>query len=119
MTSRIWGEQQAEKANYCKVAQRFLIGFIALAVAACSSSPSESGPVVTGPTQTPDRQASETPDLREFERRRYDRNRHVEPLHMQGDEPVRVGLLLPFSGATKGAQRTAAAMFDAASVGRV
>ncbi len=85
------------------------------ALAACGSD-GGAGPEIAAP----DRPVYEAPDDRDRresdERRRYDSGEFIEPLHMQGREPVRVGLLLPFSAEAEGARRTASAMFDAAQL---
>ena len=81
-------------------------------LAACSSTPS-GGPVVAQPDR-PDIASSDRPS--EDERTRYDRRGFIEPLHMQGEEPVRVALLLPFSASTEAVQKIASAMFDAAQL---
>ncbi|MEO0399039.1 MAG: penicillin-binding protein activator [Pseudomonadota bacterium] len=98
---------------------RCAIALAALAVAACSSGPS-GGPVIAddrgpGAAEPYDRDARPSGRDRD-ERRRYDRRGFAEPLHMQGEEPVRVGLLLPFSASSVAAQRAASAMFDAAQL---
>ena len=87
------------------------------ALTACTSAPPPSrGPVVI--RDTPRTEAPLPEDRAEplGERRRYDERGFVEPLHMRGNEPVRVGLLLPFSASSPAAQRIASAMFDAAQL---
>ncbi len=93
---------------------RFIIGAALLAIAACASSP-QTGPVVAREERAEplDPRAS-PPDGRE--RSRYDERRFVNPLHLQNSEPVRVGLLLPFTGATDAVQQVASSMFDAAQL---
>lgn len=95
---------------------RLLVALIAaIALAACSSAPSREGPVVA----RPDRPTVERPETRPDEPgapTSYDRRAYVEPLHLQGEEPVRVGLLLPFTASSEAAQRIASAMFDAAQL---
>ena len=89
-------------------------------MAACSSSaPARpSGPVISQqpgqplPDETP--YYDEEPVFEEAER--YDRRAFVRPPHLDGDEPVRVGLLLPFSADSEAARRVASAMFDAAQL---
>lgn len=82
-----------------------------VALAACSSAPT-GGPVVAegprgeDPGPVPDGQP----------RSRADRSRVTNPLHMQGAEPVRVALLLPFTGASEAVQKVASSMFDAAQL---
>ena len=85
----------------------------ALAIAGCSSSP-DRGPVVVDRGEAPvDRGEAPPPGQ---ERSRYDERRFARPLHMQQDEPVRVGLLLPFSGGSEAVQKVASSMFDAAQL---
>lgn len=84
-------------------------------LAACSTAaPSRpAGPVIS----QPDRQPIEPlpiPDQDEVTR--YDRRAFVEPRHMDGDEPVRVALLLPFTSDNEAARKVASAMFDAAQL---
>ena len=83
-------------------------------LAACSSSP-DSGPVIAQPSR-PDISDGPAPAGRADERTRYNRRGFVEPLHMQGDEPVRVGLLLPFTSPSAAVQKVASAMFDSAQL---
>ncbi|MFN0023970.1 MAG: penicillin-binding protein activator [Parvularculaceae bacterium] len=93
---------------------RFIIGAALLAIAACASSP-QSGPVVAREERpAPLDPRAAPPDGRE--RSRYDERRFVNPLHLQNSEPVRVGLLLPFTGATDAVQQVASSMFDAAQL---
>ena len=87
-----------------------------LAMAACSSAP-DRGPVVAEDA----RDARPPADIREplpggQERTRYDERAFARPLHMQNAEPVRVGLLLPFSGGSEAVQKVASSMFDAAQL---
>ena len=84
-----------------------------LAVAACSSGPSQGPVIVDRDRPAPD--ASAPPPGGE-ERAHYDERGFIEPLHMQKAEPVRVGLLLPFSGGTAAVQKVASSMFDAAQL---
>ncbi|MEO1015793.1 MAG: penicillin-binding protein activator [Pseudomonadota bacterium] len=92
-----------------------LIAAAAALLAACGSSGGD-GPVVVAPERPVYDAPEDRDDPRSGERRRYDSDEFVEPLHMQGREPVRVGLLLPFSAEREGARRTASAMFDAAQL---
>lgn len=93
---------------------------MAASIASCgSSAPArpDRGPVIAQPGY-PDRDAEpfefpEEPARQEAER--YDRRGFVEPPHMDA-EPVRVGLLLPFSADNEAARRVASAMFDAAQL---
>jgi len=90
-----------------------LIAASALVIAACSSTPSE-GPVIADRGR-PDVDVTAPPPGGE-ERSRYDERAFIEPLHMQNAEPVRVGLLLPFSGGSAAVQKVASSMFDAAQL---
>jgi ABC-type branched-subunit amino acid transport system substrate-binding protein len=91
---------------------------LAITVAACSSSaPTRpSGPVISQPGQPqPDEPPLYDEDGVYQEADRYDRRAFVRPPHMDG-EPVRVGLLLPFSADNEAARRIASSMFDAAQL---
>ncbi len=87
--------------------------------AACGSTASTrpSGPVIARPDETPaeDQTIYDEGGLFE-EAQRYDRRGFMRPPHMDGEEPVRVGLLLPFSSDNEAARRIASAMFDAAQL---
>ena len=94
----------------------------ALTLVACSTSaPSPSrGPVIASPSEqeviqrpAPGDEQTQAPAR---ERENYDRRGYVRPRHFDGDAPVRVGLLLPFSVSSEGAQKIASAMFDAAQL---
>ena len=90
-------------------------GVLALAACASTSDRGPSGPVVIGEEDAgPIDPRAVPPDGRE--RARYDERRFVNPLHLQNSEPVRVGLLLPFTGATEAVQQVASSMFDAAQL---
>lgn len=82
-------------------------------LAACASGPASDGPVVARPDRP---EAGAGAPLTEDERTRFDRRGFVEPLHMQGEEPVRVALLLPFSAPSEAVQKVASAMFDSAQL---
>ncbi|MEE2690176.1 MAG: penicillin-binding protein activator [Pseudomonadota bacterium] len=84
-------------------------------LAACSSTPSTQGPVVARDDR-PDVSRPDVAPAEGEELTRYDRRGFVEPLHMRGAEPVRVGLLLPFSAPSEAVQKVASAMFDAAQL---
>lgn len=92
---------------------RGLVAFSALAIAACSSGP-EKGPVVVEREGPPVDIGEPLPGGQE--RTRYDERNFARPLHMQNADPVRVGLLLPFSGASEAVQKVASSMFDAAQL---
>lgn len=90
---------------------------IVFMLAACATTGTTAG----GPTiaAQPDRMAEAAPETlpeADGEARRYDRRGFVEPMHMRGAEPVRVGLLLPFTASSEAAQKIASAMFDAAQL---
>ena len=87
-------------------------------LAACATTSDPAGPVVVNP-QTPSESeiGPEPLDDGTFkEARKYDKRGFVRPRHMSRNEPVRVGLLLPFSSDQAAAQKIAAAMFDAAQL---
>ncbi|MEM8936489.1 MAG: penicillin-binding protein activator, partial [Pseudomonadota bacterium] len=87
---------------------------IVVALAACASAPDRRPPVVADRN---DPAVSEpSPLLFGEEAEEYDRRGFVRPPHMSGVEPMRVGLLLPFTAPQENAQRVAAAMFDAAQL---
>ncbi len=89
---------------------------LATAVASCASSaPTRpAGPVISQPDSR-DIELAPIPDEQE-ELTRYDRRGFVQPRHLDGEEPVRVALLLPFTSPNKAAQKVASAMFDAAQL---
>lgn len=93
----------------------FVAGCAVLFAACSSSTPTRSpGPVISQPDQPLPEQPSVYDDEGVYqEAERYDRRAFVRPEHMDGDEPVRVGLLLPFSADNEAARRIASAMFDA------
>ncbi|WDI32875.1 penicillin-binding protein activator [Hyphococcus flavus] len=97
-----------------------LAAILTVSIAACgSSTPTRpSGPVISQqdyPDRDRDEDQYELPESPYREAERYDRRNFVEPPHMD-DEPVRVGLLLPFSADNEAARRVASAMFDAAQL---
>ncbi|MEO1241606.1 MAG: penicillin-binding protein activator [Pseudomonadota bacterium] len=94
----------------------FLAALMAVIAACGSTSPTRPGPaVVAQPDQPVTEPGEELPEF-EPEADSYDRRGFVRPSHMDGDEPVRVGLLLPFSASSSAAQKIASAMFDAAQL---
>ncbi len=102
------------RVNSAKWLKAGVISGFAAVLAACGSTDSGRPPVVAQPDRPyVDR---ETPPEYEGEAERYDRRGFVRPPHMEGAEPVRVGLLLPFSAPTEAAQKIAAAMFDASQL---
>jgi substrate-binding family protein len=94
------------------------IAAFAIMTAACgSTSPVRPGPPVIAQPDRPVTEQPQQPDAQfESEARRYDRRGFVRPPHMDGGEPVRVGLLLPFTASNAAAQKIASAMFDAAQL---
>ncbi|MEX0644851.1 MAG: penicillin-binding protein activator [Parvularculaceae bacterium] len=90
----------------------FAVAAIVL-LAACASGPPSDGIEIARPEEA----AAETPPGRPSEETsRYDRRGFLEPFHMDAAEPVRVGLLLPFTAPSETVQRVASAMFDAAQL---
>jgi ABC-type branched-subunit amino acid transport system substrate-binding protein len=85
----------------------------ALLLAAACSSDGDRGPVIARPEGPPVVEEEPPygvggPDSA--------RRGAIDPLHMQGDDPVRVALLLPFTANSQSVQRVASAMFDAAQL---
>ena len=87
----------------------------ALGLAACAAPGGPSAPVVSRPVVEPAPDEGPLDLEAPGEAESYDRRGYISPPHMQG-EPVRVGLLLPFSAGSEAAQKVAAAMFDAAQL---
>jgi ABC-type branched-subunit amino acid transport system substrate-binding protein len=83
--------------------------------AACSSGPTTQGPVVVS-RDDPYATGGSRKEPEIGDRERYDQRRFAQPLHMQGAEPVRVALLLPFTGASDAVAKVSSAMFDAAQL---
>lgn len=90
-------------------------------MAACETGPTarEQGPLIAAEPR------EAYPDFEPFpeaapeepgEAREYDRRGFINPDHLNGEEPVRVALLLPFSAPNAAAQKVASAMFDAAQL---
>jgi ABC-type branched-subunit amino acid transport system substrate-binding protein len=90
---------------------RFAPLIAAVIVAGCASGTGGGGPVIARPDRPVAQQPAEPEDDR-YSRRPG----RLSPLHMQGEEPVRVGLLLPFTANSEAAQKVASAMFDAAQL---
>ncbi len=88
---------------------------VALALAACATPSGTSGPVVSRPDVNPPPQTLPQDLDAPGEAESYDPRGFVNPPHMES-EPVRVGLLLPFTAGSDAAQKIAAAMFDAAQL---
>lgn len=93
----------------------FVCGALVLALAGCGSTPTRQGPPVIAQPETPTASPPAGEPVQQ-EARRYDRRGFVEPRHLDGLEPVRVGLLLPFTANNAAAQKIASAMFDAAQL---
>ncbi len=93
-----------------------LLAAASAALVACgTSAPSRpSGPVIAQPEDRPTVEPFPEPEFEE--QRRYDRRGFVRPRHLGDEEPVRVGLLLPFTAPNEAAQKVASAMFDAAQL---
>lgn len=100
-------------AAFAKAGAFFVLAGI---LAACSTSGTSRprGPVITQ-TERPDVDPLPIPETEE-ELTRYDRRGFVQPRHLDGEEPVRVALLLPFTAPNEAAQKIASAMFDAAQL---
>ncbi|WP_411819218.1 penicillin-binding protein activator [Hyphococcus formosus] len=91
----------------------FLIG----AITACASdAPPRTGPTIAEPAQPEFEDRAPIQDDYRQEAERYDRRAFVRPPHMGDEDPIRVGLLLPFSADSEAARRVASAMFDAAQL---
>ncbi|MEM9168298.1 MAG: penicillin-binding protein activator [Pseudomonadota bacterium] len=99
-------------------ARRALAGIALVVAAACSTSGGGGGPEVVSraPASGPDFEVAPPRSLDPGEARTYDDEGFVRPLHLRGEEPVRVALLLPFSAPSESAQKIASAMFDAAQL---
>lgn len=90
------------------------IALLSLAAACSSTSGPAGGPVVAEEDRSADRPRRGQPQGADAGR--VDRRGYVQPLHMRGAEPVRIGVLLPFTAASSQVQKTAAAMFDSAQL---
>jgi ABC-type branched-subunit amino acid transport system substrate-binding protein len=94
----------------------------ATALAACAGGSPDDGPDIARsdrgepPEQRVADASSSQARRRNDETSRYERRGFANPLHMQGEQPVRVGLLLPFTAPSEAVQRVASAMFDAAQL---
>ncbi len=105
--------------DFGKIFQAALFVGLAAVIAACGSTPSRPGSPGPQTVARPDRPAAEEPRFGpeiQRETRSYDRRGYVRPPHLEGAEPVRVGLLLPFPANSEAAQKVASAMFDAAQL---
>lgn len=93
---------------------RMLAPFAAvILLAACASGPRTGGVEIARPDET----AATAPRVAPSdEASRYDRRGFLDPFHMDAAEPVRVGLLLPFTAPSEIVQRVASSMFDAAQL---
>ena len=91
---------------------------VAFLASACSSAPSRpDGPIVADRDDPRrDDRVVEAGPVPQVEAESYSRRGFIEPPHLRGREPVRVGLLLPFTASSEAAQRIASAMFDAAQL---
>ena len=89
----------------------------AFLVSACSSSPSRPDrPIVVDREDRRDERVVEVEPAPRVEAESYSRRGFIDPPHLRGREPVRVGLLLPFTASSEAAQRIASAMFDSAQL---
>lgn len=99
------------------IAKLTLAAMAGLTLVACGTTdPAPRGPIIT---RQPEPVIERTPPPEEEvfeEARRYDRRGFIDPLHMEDDRPVRVGLLLPFTADAEAVQRVASAMFDSAQL---
>ncbi|OFX04709.1 MAG: hypothetical protein A3E78_16355 [Alphaproteobacteria bacterium RIFCSPHIGHO2_12_FULL_63_12] len=101
------------KGSAFGVLAKGLVAVLLLGMAACSSAP-DKGPAVVVDNGPPTDLGEPLPGG--AERSRYDERNFIRPLHMQNADPVRVGLLLPFSGGSEAVQKVASSMFDAAQL---
>ena len=97
------------------IAWRGLLVAVVASLAACASDGEVSRPPVVAAPDRPVVERTPAP-VPETEARRYDRRGFTRPAHMGRDEPVRVGLLLPFTASSEAAQKISSAMFDAAQL---
>jgi len=105
-----------------KIAKITSVIMLSVGAVACQTTDTDSvsGPVIAEQerrqTQEERRRYEQSRTQRQREASRYDPRGYVDPLHMREGEPVRVGLLLPFSASSKSVQRVSSAMFDAAQL---
>lgn len=107
----------ARRSTFSALKLTFGIVALGLGVVSCGTTQTTrapSGPIIAGEDERPSLPPQEPRDRREASR--YDPRGYVDPLHMQNGEPVRVGLLLPFSASSDSAKRVSSAMFDAAQL---
>jgi hypothetical protein len=108
------GMFDGRRASLAKGLRAFGLALVgAAALAACGSGGGE-GPVIAGPSRPSAEEPVYGPGGDDASRR--NRRGWIDPLHMQGDEPVRVALLLPFTASSESVQKVASAMFDAAQL---
>lgn len=107
--------QQVFSVSALKIASAVFLG---LAIAACQTTQTEPrrGPVIAQPDERPTARPPLPDNSAQREASRYDPRGYVDPLHMRDGEPVRVGLLLPFSASSESVKRVSSAMFDAAQL---
>ncbi|MEO1310357.1 MAG: penicillin-binding protein activator [Pseudomonadota bacterium] len=96
------------------MADRFFTAFRTGALALCGAVALAS--CGTTPAPRVDRTADGAAPLVLDAPTRYDRKNFIEPPHLYGDEPVRVGFLLPFSAQSEDVRAVAASLFDAAQL---
>ena len=97
-----------------------LLGIMCLGMGIVSCETTESptqtrGPVIEVPREQQTQRSGQN-RTQQREASRYDPRGYVDPLHMRDAEPVRVGLLLPFSASSESVKRVSSAMFDAAQL---
>ena len=113
MKSLIMRGQQCLSTVSRNVLRVFILTVGILALTACATTQSPSGPIENG-----QREASRPPSP-QIERPRppaRQSDQFVQPRHFDGQAPVRVALLLPFSANSQSARGIASAMFDAAQL---
>lgn len=99
--------------NFAAQALKIFVALALLAAAGCGSTPADR-PDVASERRQPSAERPRPGDAAGAAT--YDRRGYVQPLHMRGAEPVRVGLLLPFTASSTQVQKVAASMFDAAQL---
>ena len=114
---KIRENQMARRSILSTVKLTLGVVTLGFAVVSCETTPtrSPSGPVIAGEDERSSLPPQQ-PNNQQREASRYDPRGYVDPLHMQGGEPVRVGLLLPFSASSDSVKRVSSAMFDAAQL---
>ena len=101
---------QLVKRLPARIMRALIVSVMVLTLAACASDTGSTRPIV----QAPDPSPNTVPSVPRQQQRNDDE--FVQPRHFDGNEPVRVALLLPFSAADENARNVASAMFDAAQL---